>query len=326
MDQTTVKIIYTQEANEECNNIIYRKSNFIDSSGSNIRKIAKEAYQTFFVLTKEPPKENKRTLSKEDKTYFINFDPNSITFEKLIEWFGNTTDITEGKNTNRKVSKFKPTDILTLNKNEYSLVKSDTPITTTLGRLIFNKVMIEKLGFSNLFEYQNDVMIAKRYGAFEGVISSALREDIIDTRAMIKYIDNRDWFGLQLHGIITSSFTPGVLKVPESVKKLKAELLEKYKDEIAKGDIRVVEEIEKQLLKAMTEELKDDIGMDLYLSGARGSINNHLKNMFLIRGAVQNTVTNQFDIIENSLMDGLAKKDVPTHSNMIVAGAYPKAF
>lgn len=185
--------------------------------------------------------------------------------------------------------------------------------------------MIERLGFSNLFEYQNDVMVAKRYGAFEGVISSALREDQITTKSMIKYINTRDWFGLQLHGVICTSFTPGVLKVPESVKKLKAELLEQHKDEIAAGDIRVVEEIEQKLLALMKEELKDDIGMDLYLSGARGSVNNHLKNMFLIRGAVQNTVTNQFDIIENSLMDGLAKKDVPTHSNMIVAGAYPKA-
>ena len=205
------------------------------------------------------------------------------------------------------------------------MVKSDTPVKTTLGRLIFNKIMIERLGFESLFTYQNDVMLAKRYGAFEAVISSALREDKITTKSMIKYIDTRDWFGLQLHGVITTSFTPGVLKVPDSVKKLKAELLEKYKDEIAAGDIRAVEEIEKELLKAMTEALKDDIGMDLYLSGARGSVSNHLKNMFLIRGAVQNTVTGQYDIIENSLLDGLAKKDIPTHSNVIIAGSYPKA-
>ena len=45
----------------------------------------------------------------------------------------------------------------------------------------------------------------------------------------------------------------------------------------------------------------------------------------LTRGAIQNPVTKKYDIIENSLMDGLAKKDLPTHSNMIVSGAYPKA-
>ena len=30
------------------------------------------------------------------------------------------------------------------------------------------------------------------------------------------------------------------------------------------------------------------------------------------------------DIIEKSVMDGLQKKDITAHSNMIVAGAYPQ--
>ena len=94
---------------------------------------------------------------------------------------------------------------------------------------------------------------------------------------------------------------------------------------IKNGDARVIEDIEQQLIKKTKEALKDDIGMDLYNSGARGSVNNHLKNMMLTRGAVQNPVTKEYDIIENSLMDGLAKKDIPAHSNMITSGAYPKA-
>ena len=65
--------------------------------------------------------------------------------------------------------------------------------------------------------------------------------------------------------------------------------------------------------------------MDLYNSGARGSVSNHLKNILLTRGAVMNPVTGKYDIIENSLMDGLQKKDIPTHSNVIVTGSYPKA-
>jgi hypothetical protein len=65
--------------------------------------------------------------------------------------------------------------------------------------------------------------------------------------------------------------------------------------------------------------------MDLYNSGARGSVDNHLKNIMLTRGAIKNPNTKKYEIIENSLMDGLAKKDIPTHANMIVSGAYPKA-
>jgi hypothetical protein len=257
----------------------------------------------------------------------LSFDINKITFTQLTEWFANQVDNSGGNRVVKRVeARFKSTDRLTITKSDYPLlVKGTSEVNTTLGRLIFNRIMIEKLGFANLFNYQNDVMTSKRYNAFEGVITTALREDVISTKEMIAYINTRDWFGLQMHGLITSSFTPGVLKVPESVKKRKKELLEKYKDEIAAGNIRIVEEIEQELLKMMLKELDGDIGLDLYLSGARGSVDNHLKNMFIMRGAVQNTVTNRFDIIENSLMDGLAKKDVPTHSNMIIAGAYPKA-
>ena len=62
--------------------------------------------------------------------------------------------------------------------------------------------------------------------------------------------------------------------------------------------------------------------MDLYVSGARGSIGNNYKNINLMRGAVKNTQTGGYDVITKSLMDGLDKKDMAAHSNQIVQGAY----
>ena len=82
----------------------------------------------------------------------------------------------------------------------------------------------------------------------------------------------------------------------------------------------------KKVIIAKTKEvLKDDIGMDLYLSGARGSIDNNYKNINLTRGAVKNLQTGGYDVIKGSLMDGLDKKDMAAHSNNILMGAYPKA-
>lgn len=325
MDQTTVKVVFTQEANEECENVIMRKSSFINASGSNIRKIGKEALQTFYVLTKDPYGE-KRTLSDEDKEYFLSLKPEDITFTLLTDWFGDLANIEDKpRSSERTLSKFRPTDEMTLSNKEYHLVKSDTPINTTLGRFIFNKILVEKLGFETIFDYQNKVFLAGVYGKFDAAVATALKDDKISVYQMIRYIDTRDWLGLQLHGIITTSFTPGVLKVPASVKKLKKELISENKEALANGDAGVMQDIEDKLIKKIKEELKDDIGMDLYVSGARGSVNNHLKNIMLTRGAVKNSVTNKYDIIENSLMDGLEKKDIGTHSNMIVAGAYPKS-
>ena len=142
---------------------------------------------------------------------------------------------------------------------------------------------------------------------------------------MIEYINLRDWFTLQLHGVITTSFTIGVLRTPPEIKKMKKQLFDENREAINNGDNRVVEEIEKKLIKETQNILKDDIGMDLYNSGARGSVGNHLKNILISRGAIANPVTGKYDIIENSLLDGIEKKDITPHSNTIVTGAYPKS-
>ena len=51
-DQITAKILWTQEANEECEKIINSKSFILGANGSNMRTIDLEAIQTFYCLTK----------------------------------------------------------------------------------------------------------------------------------------------------------------------------------------------------------------------------------------------------------------------------------
>ena len=130
---------------------------------------------------------------------------------------------------------------------------------------------------------------------------------------------------MQLHAVICTSFTPKTLIKPKEVDDLHKELLKKYKKELDNNDEKVSEIIEKALIAKTKEVLKDDVGMDLYLSGARGSIDNNYKNINLTRGAVKNLQTGGYDVVKGSLMDGLDKKDIPAHSNAILLGAYPKA-
>ena len=52
-DQTTSKIIWTQEANEECETVMNSKSFILGPNGSNMRPIDLEAVQTFYSLTKD---------------------------------------------------------------------------------------------------------------------------------------------------------------------------------------------------------------------------------------------------------------------------------
>ena len=52
-DQITAKILWTQEANEECEQGMNSKSFFLNTNGKNMRTIDLEAIQTFYVLTKD---------------------------------------------------------------------------------------------------------------------------------------------------------------------------------------------------------------------------------------------------------------------------------
>ena len=52
-DQITAKILWTQEANEECEKVMNSKSFFLNTNGKNMRTIDLEAIQTFYVLTKD---------------------------------------------------------------------------------------------------------------------------------------------------------------------------------------------------------------------------------------------------------------------------------
>ena len=320
-DQITAKIPFTQEANEEIEHYMNSKSFFINASGRNIRYVESEAVQTFFTMTKNPPKGSKK-LSDADKKFFLDLKPEDITFSKLVEWFGNLADEEKNK-VAIDTSKFNMTDTFTLTHKEYPLVEGT--IETTLGRLMYTKIIVEGCDFGHILGYINFVINDGGNSKIENTITEALINDKITVAQMFKYTNTRDWLGLQLHGVITTSFTLNSIKVPPEVKKLKKELITKYKKELDEGDPVVSEMIEKALVKKATEVLKDDIGMDLYVSGARGSIGNNYKNNNLYRGAIYNNLTDRFDIVTNSLMDGLDKKDIAAHSNTIITGAYPKA-
>ena len=53
-DQITVKSVFSQEANAECEKIMHRKSNVLSVCGSNVRVTTNEGIQTIYMLTRFP--------------------------------------------------------------------------------------------------------------------------------------------------------------------------------------------------------------------------------------------------------------------------------
>lgn len=314
-DQTTIKILWSQEANAECHQKMNEKSFFLRQDGSMIRTIGGEGMHTMYLFTKNPTK-NSRTLLSSEVLDIVELLRDGVTFDKLTYLLSNGIN---DDGTPRK-SKFEIDDIIDLPVNT---VGNKSKLKTTIGRYIFYKVLIEKNEIP--VEFVNEPLPSKKYASFEGSIAKLLIDDKITVDQMYRYVNARDWLGYQCHAILTASFTPNTIRIHPEVQKLKNELIKQYKTELENGDAVIASKIEDALIKKSKEVLGDDIGMTIYESDTMASISNNYKNIILMRGAVFNRATGKYEIMTNSLLDGLRREDIPISSNTILEGAYPKA-
>lgn len=259
-------------------------------------------------------------ISDKDKEYLLSIKPEELTFTKLVELFGDT--LKQGDDIkNEKHSHFNTTDDMTLLPNEY-FVKEKTD--TTVGRFIYNKYIVERIGLQNVLGYINFTITDGNNSKIENILSKALIDDKMTIKQFHQYIDLRDNLGMQLHSVITTSFTQNTIKILPEVKKRRKELFKQYEKELASGDIITSEKIEKELTSMSKKILKGDPGMDLYNSEARGNFGNY-KNMNLFKGATMNNITGEYEIVKSAFMDGIQKEDLQSFGTAVVSGSYPKA-
>lgn len=291
---------------------------YITPTGSNIRGIGSEGLQSFYNLTKEPTKTSK-TVPRGIVEYFLSLPADEFTFKLAIDTFADKHD-----RANNKIvkSKYEANDIVILEAGDYF---NNGKTTTTLGRLFYNKIIIDGCGMKDNIGYVNTELTKGNFSKIEKQIATGVLQEQISTTQMVKYIDHRDWIGYQFHSLLCASFTSRTIKMPKEVEQRKKELLKKYEKELAAGDPKVSESIEKELVTLTEKILDDDPGMDFFKSGSKVSTGNNLKNIVIMRGAVMNPVTGEYDIIGNSLLEGMEKDKFTAHSNALITGAYPKA-
>lgn len=317
-DQVTVKILFSQEANEELENYIRGAGNFINASGKLIRVISSEAIQTFYTFTKNY--DNSKPCPKEKVDALLAMKEEDFAFKRMSLMFGHTSN---GKVT--KNPEYNMGDLITVPAGFWN---NKEPIKTTVGRFVFYQMLVNFTGLSPIIDFSvvDKPVTDKVCGKMEAMISNALKDKKTTTSEVETYIDMRDWFGLQMHAVVCTSFTPGILFLPKEIVALKKKLIKENEEKIKSGDPKAGEYVEQTLISEAKKILKGDPGMDLYDSGARGSFGNNYKNINLIRGTVFNEATGKYDFIANSLMDGLKKTDLTPHANTLVNGAYPKSI
>lgn len=225
-----------------------------------------------------------------------------------------------------KKADFAPADTFKLTPQDYKYLKQ--PVETTLGILFFNRFVLEGAGIIDRVGYFNEEVSNHGMAALNAIIGPLCMADVISMDELAVFIDNRDKIGFWCSAFMSSSISPSLLSPMPDVEARKAELLKQRATELDSDNpveqIMAMNEIEKELMGMVRGHLKSDIGYELYESGV-GNLDNNYKTINVMRGAVFNNGKKKYDIVQNSLMNGITKKDIPAFSNSITAAAYPSA-
>lgn len=260
----------------------------------------------------------KRITSPKDIEYLVNIKEKDITTSFIMDTFG---EFETGQ-------RFRPYDIIEIPANSYGPEgkKNKKPFITTVGIWIFNKYFIEEDLF-DIFKYINKTIDKKMYGKLNNDLSVAVLEDILPLESM-KRFNMKTQKCMPYISILSPNYTDKMLTCTEVINKKKKELYSKYEEQIKKGDEIAATKMEKELLDFALEYMGDDPSMDMFISGARGSIGNNFKNMFVMKGVIKDPDPNakqRYNVMMSNYIDGVSPDEYALLANSLAAGPYARA-
>lgn len=266
---------------------------------------------------------SKMITDKQDIDMLINLNEDDITKSLVIELFG---DFGEHQ-------KFNPYDIITIPIGGYGgkipngqEKKNKNTFTTTVGRFIFNKYFIEcEPELLDLIGYVNDNVGKKVYGKLFDQLCYFVMEDQISMETYKRFCVKTQKF-MPFVSILAPNHSDNMLTITKKINVRKAQLLAENKEAIDNHDVKVVDAISKELLTYAKELMAGDPAMDMFLSGAGGSFENNFKNMFIMRGSVQDPDPRKsYNIITSNYIDGVSKEEYSMLANTLAAGPYSRS-
>lgn len=260
----------------------------------------------------------KKITSPKDIEYLVNIKEKDITTSFIMDTFG---EFETGQ-------RFRPYDIIEIPANSYGPEgkKNKKPFITTVGIWIFNKYFIEEDLF-DMFKYVNKTIDKKMYGKLNNELSVAVLEDRLSLESM-KRFNMKTQKCMPYISILAPNYTDKMLTCTETINKKKKELYKKYEEQIKKGDEIAANKMEKELLDFALEYMGDDPSMDMFISGARGSIGNNFKNMFVMKGVIKDPDPNakqKYNVAMSNYIDGISPDEYALFANSLAAGPYARA-
>lgn len=267
---------------------------------------------------KKDIRRSRTIIKKEEIDFFINLTEHDITQSLFLDLFGEY----DGE------VKYHPYDIITIPAKSYGPEgrKNKEAFTTTVGIWLFNKYFIEKELF-DVFGYINKECGDSLYGDILTTLSHLCLEDKISLKTMKTFL-MKSQKTMPLVTVICPSYTEKMLTCSREINKKKKELLDKYRDGVEKGDPVIADKMMNELLDFAKDYMEGDPSMDMFLSGARGSIGNNFKNMFVMKGIIANPDPNakqKYTVAKSCYIDGISPEEYVLFANSLAAGPYARS-
>lgn len=258
-------------------------------------------------------------LSPEKKKYLLSIKKEDINADLIIDLLATRGERKDGKFITVP-PKYKTNDTFYLEKGEYF---NKDRVLTNVGLFMYNKIIIEG-DFEEIVGYVNEPITGKVHNKIEQKLANALKYDNITVEQFVTYLNNIQWLGMQFNSVLSTSFTLDTITPNKKVIAERDRLVKANADKLQRGDIKTAVDIETSLTKMAKDELKNDPGIELYDSGARGSFDNAYKNMNIMKGPVY--AQGKWHIIGHNYTEGLEKDDIAMYANAMIAGQYPKSI
>lgn len=251
----------------------------------------------------------------------IGIKPEDITSTYVVELFGEF----EGK------VRANPYDLITVPKGAYGLADSKRgvnirPFTTTVGKLIWNKMYI--LRNPSIYEaigWVDDIVSKKVFNKLYKKLGYLLLEGKID-KGEFKRFAMTTQLTMPYVQFLSPSFTDKMLLSSSFIDKEKAKKIKENKAAFDARDIKVVDQVSKELLDYATKEMNDDPSFDMFKSGAGGDLGNNYKNMFIMRGTVKRgDPTRGYSVITSNYIDGVAESEYADLADSLAEGPYNRS-
>jgi len=299
-----------------------KKISGLNINGTNGKFVIVDTFDSSYELTKIDDKIKAVDTSKEDVDRLLNTEPDDITRSMLVEFFAATVDITNGRNANRKESKYKPWSKFIVPANYF--YDGQPKIESTIGRFIFNKFVLQGSGTIQIRKYMNET-VGSKIRELDDLIGKYLMNDDITKSQFDDYINHRDTLVFWLIGILSHTISEKMSKPLPGMEAKKKELWKKYGERINNHDLDAMVSMVNELIDYAKKELEGDPGMNQYLSGNLNFGNNY-RNNAIMRGPVMNKIDDRFDFVDSSLMTGSEIKDIPSQYASILASQYPMSI